>query len=56
MKKKEGFSYPFQTMTRFRPIRFGTIGFLFIPQYIDYGIINQIECDKILVEFLRGNS
>lgn len=27
----------------------------FIPEYIDYGILNSIKCDKILVEFLRVN-
>lgn len=27
-----------------------------IPQYIDYDIINNIKCDKILIEFLRVNS
>lgn len=28
----------------------------FIPQYIDYEILNNIKCDKILIEFLRVNS
>lgn len=28
----------------------------FIPQFIDYDILNKIKCDKILVEFLRVNS
>lgn len=28
----------------------------FIPQYIDYNILNSVECDKILVEFLRVNT
>lgn len=28
----------------------------FIPQYIDYNILNNIKCDKIQVEFLRVNS
>lgn len=27
----------------------------FIPEYVDYGILNAIKCDKILVEFLRSN-
>ena len=27
----------------------------FIPQFIDFDILNNIECDKILVEFLRVN-
>lgn len=27
----------------------------FIPQFIDYGKLNNIKCDKILVEFLRVN-
>lgn len=28
----------------------------FIPEFIDFDILNQIKCDKILVEFLRVNS
>ena len=28
----------------------------FIPQFLDYKIINQIKCNKALVEFLRVNS
>lgn len=28
----------------------------FIPQYIDFDILNQVKCDKILVEFLRVNT
>ena len=28
----------------------------FIPQYIDFDILNNVKCDKILVEFLRVNS
>lgn len=28
----------------------------FIEEWIDYGIINNIECDKIIIEFLRVNS
>lgn len=28
----------------------------FIPQFVDYDILNKIQCDKILVEFLRVNS
>lgn len=28
----------------------------FIEQYIDFDILNNIKCDKILVEFLRVNS
>ena len=28
----------------------------FIPQYIDFNILNNVKCDKILVEFLRVNS
>lgn len=27
----------------------------FIPEYIDYDVLNAIRCDKILVEFLRSN-
>lgn len=27
----------------------------FIPQFIDFDIINNVKCDKILVEFLRVN-
>lgn len=27
----------------------------FIPEYIDFDILNSIKCDKILVEFLRSN-
>ena len=27
----------------------------FVPQFVDFGIINSIKCDKILVEFLRVN-
>lgn len=27
----------------------------FIPEYIDFNIINNVECDKILIEFLRVN-
>ena len=28
----------------------------FIPEYIDYDILNKVECDKIQVEFLRVNT
>lgn len=28
----------------------------FIPQFIDYGVLNSVKCDKILVEFLRVNT
>lgn len=28
----------------------------FIPQYIDYEILNAVKCDKIIVEFLRVNT
>lgn len=28
----------------------------FIPEYIDFDIINNVKCDKILVEFLRVNT
>lgn len=28
----------------------------FIPQYIDFDILNAVKCDKILVEFLRVNT
>lgn len=28
----------------------------FIPQYIDFDILNTIKCDKILIEFLRVNT
>lgn len=28
----------------------------FIPQYIDFGVLNAVKCDKILVEFLRVNA
>lgn len=28
----------------------------FIPQYIDFDILNNIKCDKILIEFLRVNT
>lgn len=28
----------------------------FIPEYIDFNILNNVKCDKILVEFLRVNS
>lgn len=28
----------------------------FIPQYIDFNILNAVKCDKILVEFLRVNT
>ena len=28
----------------------------FIPQYIDYDVLNAIKCDKIQVEFLRVNT
>ena len=27
----------------------------FIPEYIDYDVLNSVKCDKILVEFLRVN-
>lgn len=27
----------------------------FIPEYIDYDILNNIKCDKILIEFLKVN-
>jgi len=28
----------------------------FIPEYIDYDILNNVQCDKILIEFLRVNT
>lgn len=28
----------------------------FIPEYIDFDILNSVKCDKILIEFLRVNS
>lgn len=28
----------------------------YIPQYVDYDVLNAIQCDKILVEFLRVNT
>lgn len=28
----------------------------YIPEYIDFDILNNVKCDKILVEFLRVNS
>lgn len=28
----------------------------FIPNYIDFDVLNKVKCDKILVEFLRINS
>ena len=28
----------------------------FIPQFIDYNVLNAVNCDKILVEFLRANT
>ena len=28
----------------------------FIPQYIDFDILNNVKCDKILIEFLRVNT
>lgn len=28
----------------------------FIPQFIDFDILNSVQCDKILVEFLRVNT
>ena len=28
----------------------------FIPEFIDYDTLNNVKCDKILVEFLRVNS
>ena len=28
----------------------------FIPQYVDYNVLNNVKCDKILVEFLRVNT
>lgn len=28
----------------------------FIPDYVDYDILNNVKCDKILVEFLRVNT
>ena len=28
----------------------------FIPDYIDYDVLNAVKCDKILVEFLRANA
>lgn len=28
----------------------------FIPAYIDYGRLNGVRCDKVLVEFLRVNT
>lgn len=28
----------------------------FIPEYIDFDILNNVKCDKILIEFLRVNT
>lgn len=28
----------------------------FIPQYIDFDILNNVKCDKIVIEFLRVNT
>ena len=28
----------------------------YIPEYVDLEILNQVKCDKILVEFLRVNT
>lgn len=28
----------------------------FIPQYIDFNVLNNVKCDKILIEFLRVNT
>lgn len=28
----------------------------FIPEYIDFDVLNAVKCDKILVEFLRANT
>ena len=28
----------------------------FIPEFVDYDVLNNIKCDKILIEFLRVNS
>ena len=28
----------------------------FIPEYIDFDVLNSVKCDKILVEFLRANA
>lgn len=28
----------------------------FIPQYVDFDVLNKVKCDKILIEFLRVNS
>lgn len=28
----------------------------FIPGYVDFGVLNAVKCDKILVEFLRVNT
>ena len=28
----------------------------FIPQFIDFDILDDVKCDKILIEFLRVNS
>ena len=28
----------------------------FIPQFVDFDVLNRVKCDKILVEFLRVNS
>lgn len=28
----------------------------FIPEYIDFNILNSVKCDKILIEFLRVNT
>jgi len=28
----------------------------FIPEYVDFDVLNSIKCDKILVEFLRSNA
>lgn len=28
----------------------------FIPEFVDYDVLNSVECDKLLVEFLRVNS
>ena len=28
----------------------------FIPQFVDYDVLNKVKCDKILIEFLRVNT
>ena len=28
----------------------------FIPEFVDFTVLNNVKCDKILIEFLRVNS